>query len=216
MKSLRNLGTMLNLHLAGVAILIAVNLYIAVQLVLAWHAISLDKPEYLAADQIRYQQLHAQSEKLGLLPDKITRAGKDADVFYGDRFPTTWSQVLGELGRISAKDSVHLTRANYTQTPALNSLTNIRIDAALSGDYTAIVRFINDLERDKQKSFFLIDTITLTGQQGGLVNLRLRLTTFLRPPRAGEAVPASDAAANAAAAEASGEPASLSSTAEVQ
>jgi hypothetical protein len=28
--------------------------------------------------------------------------------------------------------------------------------------------------------FFIINGITLTGQQGGLVNLRLKLTTYLR------------------------------------
>jgi hypothetical protein len=40
------------------------------------------------------------------------------------------------------------------------------------------MHFINGLERSK--TFFLINGLTLTGQQGGLVNLRLRLITYLR------------------------------------
>jgi len=40
------------------------------------------------------------------------------------------------------------------------------------------MQFINGLERSK--TFFLIDALTLTGQQGGMVNLRLRLTTYQR------------------------------------
>ena len=36
---------------------------------------------------------------------------------------------------------------------------------------------INGLERSK--TFFIINGLTLTGQQGGLVNLRLKLTTYL-------------------------------------
>ena len=39
--------------------------------------------------------------------------------------------------------------------------------------------------------FFTINTLTFSGQQGGLVNLRLRMTTYLRssgdlPPATGE------------------------------
>jgi hypothetical protein len=41
------------------------------------------------------------------------------------------------------------------------------------------MRFVNSLERDQ--NFFVIRGLTLTGQQGGLVNLRLQLSTWLRP-----------------------------------
>ena len=51
------------------------------------------------------------------------------------------------------------------------------MDASLSGEYAPIMHFINGLERSK--TFFLINGLTLTGQQGGLVNLRLRLNTYL-------------------------------------
>ena len=41
------------------------------------------------------------------------------------------------------------------------------------------MRFINGLERDQ--TFFVIRAMALTGQQGGMVNLRLRVSTWLRP-----------------------------------
>ncbi len=53
------------------------------------------------------------------------------------------------------------------------------MDAGISGDYPSIMRFINSLERDQ--IFFIIRAMSLTGQQGGLVNLRLRVSTWLRP-----------------------------------
>ena len=59
-------------------------------------------------------------------------------------------------------------------------LTEAQMDASLSGDYRPLVLFINALERDKM--FFLINGVTLTGQQSGTVGLRLRLTTYLRSP----------------------------------
>jgi hypothetical protein len=53
------------------------------------------------------------------------------------------------------------------------------MDASISGDYPAIMRFVNSLERDPM--FFIVRAMALTGQQGGLVNLRLRVSTWLRP-----------------------------------
>ena len=53
------------------------------------------------------------------------------------------------------------------------------MDAGISGGYPEIMRFVNALERDQ--TFFVIRAMALTGQQGGLVNLRIRISTWLRP-----------------------------------
>ncbi len=60
------------------------------------------------------------------------------------------------------------------------------------------MHFINDVERDKNHAFFTIRSITLSGQQGGEVNLRVRMTTYLRTDAAGSAALGNaDAQANA-------------------
>ena len=41
------------------------------------------------------------------------------------------------------------------------------------------MHFINSVERDQ--NFFIIRTMALTGQQGGVVSLRLKVSTWLRP-----------------------------------
>jgi hypothetical protein len=68
---------------------------------------------------------------------------------------------------------------NYTQGPPGADFTEISLDAGITGDYPQIMRFVNGLERDQ--TFFVIRAMALTGQQGGLVNLRLRVSTWLRP-----------------------------------
>ncbi len=92
--------------------------------------------------------------------------------------------MVGELGALTKKQGVKLTRAKYAYAPVLagtaGALTEAKMDASLSGDYRPLVLFINALERDKM--FFLITGVTLTGQQSGTVGLRLRLTTYLRAP----------------------------------
>ncbi len=52
------------------------------------------------------------------------------------------------------------------------------MEAGISGEYPQIMRFINSLERDQ--IFFVIRAMALAGQQGGQVNLRLRVSTWLR------------------------------------
>ena len=67
------------------------------------------------------------------------------------------------------------------------------MDASLTGDYKPLVQLINEIERDK--TFFLISAVTLTGQQSGTVSLRLKVTSYLRPVKGdekAEPLPAAD------------------------
>jgi hypothetical protein len=138
-----------------------------------------------------------QAQPLRGLDSKITASNEDADAFYQGRLPYAYSQVLAELGHLTQKSSVRLANVQYAQQPVLsgaNALTELHMDASVSGDYRPVVEFINSLERDKM--FFLVNQINLSGQQTGVVNLRIHLTTYLRAPNAKEASaqPAPDAA----------------------
>ena len=77
------------------------------------------------------------------------------------------------------KSGVHLSRVGYSQGATTGDLTEISMDAGISGEYQQIMHFVNGLERDK--TFFVIRAMAFTGQQGGLVSLRLRVSTWLRP-----------------------------------
>jgi type IV pilus assembly protein PilO len=180
MSKVRKLLTLLNLHIAGVLILLVLNLVLLTRLFFAWHAASSDQTADYEAGHVTYVQLQAQMSHLQGLPEKVDQARKDADVFYEKLIAPNYSTMAGELGTLAAKDNVRLTRAQYPAAPAINGLTEIRVDASLSGEYTQLMHFINDLERDKNHVFFVINALTLSGQQGGLVNLRLRMTTYLR------------------------------------
>ena len=128
------------------------------------------------------------------LDEKLTAATMDSDKFYETRLPSAYSDVLAELGALTKKQGVKLTRVQYAQAPVLDgsagALTEVRMDASLNGDYRPLVLFMNSLERDKM--FFLINGVTLTGQQSGMVGLRLKLTTYLRPAK-GDSAPAKKA-----------------------
>jgi type IV pilus assembly protein PilO len=178
--NLRRFFTLLHLHVAGVAILLALDLFLLTRLFFAWHEAGSDQSEEYGSLHMTYMQLQAQMSHLEGLPKKVDQARTDADKFFDQRISPNYSTMAGELGALAAKNSVRLTRAQYTPSPAINGLTEVRIDASLSGEYAPLMRFINGIERDKNHVFFIINQIAFNGQQGGLVNVRLRMTTYLR------------------------------------
>ena len=180
----RRLGTLRNLHIAGVVVLGLVNLYLLAHIAFAWHSATGDNAQAIADQTIAMKTAEIARQPLEGLDGKLAQATKDADKFSKQRLPFSNSEVLSELGGLAKKQGVKLTRGQYGYDPVMQGtageLTEAKIDASLSGDYRPLVLFVNALERDKM--FFLINGVTLTGQQSGTVGLRLRMTTFLRSP----------------------------------
>jgi type IV pilus assembly protein PilO len=172
-----NLFSVLNLHFAGVGLLLILNLVLGVRLFLAWSTLRSASAEQLQQQQTAYRALQLEMSPLRGLPQKVDLSRTQADEFYAARFPSAYSTVSATINDLATKNSVRLTNLAYTPTPAVAGLAQLRMDASLSGEYAPMMHFINGLERSK--TFFLINGLTLTGQQGGLVNLRLRLNTYL-------------------------------------
>lgn len=165
-------------HYGAIVILLLLNLALGVRLILAWNRAKQGDAANIAASQSQYRAMKLKTTPLKGLDKKIDQAKLDQQAFYDKRFPANDSQVLTELGALAVKDNVLLSRAQYGHRKPQQGLVEMQIEANLSGDYAPVVRFINGLERDKL--FFLIDGVALTGQQNGVVSLRMHLTTFLR------------------------------------
>ena len=201
-KKARRLGTLLNLHIAGVAVLGLVNLYLLVHMAFAWRQAKSQNEAARADQEVVMKAAEIAKKPLEGLDEKLVDATKDSDRFYQKRLPYAISGIAAEMGALAKKQGVKLTRTQYAYKSVMmgtaGELTEIRMDASLSGDYRPLVLFINGLERDRM--FFMIQGLTLTGQQSGTVGLRLVLTTYLRAPVGGEisnkdvTAPATDAA----------------------
>ena len=194
-EKVRTLATLVNFHYAGAGLLILINLYLLLQLGLAFHTTSDSGAEALAQGQIALKTADLQARPLQGLDSKLATANTEADTFYTRRLPASYSQVLTELGALTKRQGVKLSRGQYAQAPVLtatpNELTEMRIDYALTGDYRQLVHMINALERDRM--FFVIRGVALTGQQAGAVGLRLGLNTWLRPGASLDADPPASA-----------------------
>lgn len=179
----RQLLTAVNLHFAGVAALVVLDLYLLAHLFFAWQAVNTSGPDALAQQRTMVRAAQIAAKPLEGIDNKLTESTEQANAFYGKRLPYAYSQVAAELGVLTKRSNVRLARVQYAQAPVLSgasALTQVSMDASISGDYRPVIGCINALERDRM--FFVITGITLTGQQTGQVNLRLRIVTYLRAP----------------------------------
>ena len=120
-----------------------------------------------------------QVEPLKNIDEKIIEARKQIDEFYEKRFPAQNSSIYEELGKLAGQSGVKIGAIKYkAEDPEPVGLRPIEIEADFTGDYLQLMRFINSLERDPV--FFIVDSVQLGGEQGGLVRLQLKLETYLK------------------------------------
>lgn len=130
--------------------------------------------------KLRQQLVAKQQEVLPTrgMDQKLKQASQDITGFYGTRFPTEYSSVAEELGKIATDTGVHVSGVKYDEKDAaIEGVRKLTMELSISGDYLQEVKFINSLERSKM--FFLVDGITL-GEQQGNVRLQLKLETYMR------------------------------------
>ena len=132
-------------------------------------------------DQVRRQL--QQKMQVVIPPDqvqsRIEQARAQIDAFYKERLAGGASALSAELGKLATSSGVRLNSAKYDEIDSeLPGLAHVRVNASITGDYLAAVKFINRLERDKM--FFIIDKVSLAEQQGGAVGLTVTVETYLK------------------------------------
>ena len=194
-----HLTSPLTWHYAGFAVLLVLAVGLSVRLGLDWAAMNGRSSDALAGKQVELKALDMQTAPLRGLDKRVEESRAQVAAFYSRRIPPNYSSIASRIGDLQVDSGVRLSRVQYSQGPAGSDLTEISMDAGISGSYPQIMRFVNSLERDR--TFFVIRAMALTGQQGGMVNVRLRVSTWLRPadaaasglpptPDAGEVAPA--------------------------
>jgi hypothetical protein len=166
-------------HYAGFAVLLAAVVVLSIRFALDWSATNGSSTSALAAKQYQLKALDLQTAPLRGLDKRVEDTRAEMSAFYSKRIPPNYSSIDRRIGELALKGPVRLTSVKFTQGKPGSELTEISMDAGISGDYQQIMRFVNSLERDQ--TFFVIRGLTLTGQQGGSVNLRIEVSTWLKP-----------------------------------
>jgi type IV pilus assembly protein PilO len=171
------------LILGGVLLLVAVDLALAAY---SWRlSSSAHTPEKDFAVQDRNLKLlradikHAQSIQLDM-----PNIQKDCDRFEQMLFPasTGYSSATAELGNTAKKAGLQLDDLAFHQKEIANrNLTEISIDATVSGDYKSVIQFLNGLQRSQ--GVYAVDTLSLASEgrdQTGTVKIVVHMKSYFR------------------------------------
>lgn len=113
------------------------------------------------------------------LDQRVKAANHQITDFYQKRFPDKDSQIAAEFGKLAAGNGVTIEQAGYkVKDEPVARLLPVEMDATLSGNYVSLARFINALERDD--TIFLINNLSLGGEQTGPIKLQMKLETYLK------------------------------------
>ena len=164
-------------HVVAFSVLLIVMAVLATRFALDWMAISSGSADALASKQVEVKAMEMQTAPLRGLDKRTAHSRELIGYFYQNRIPANYSSFATRIGDLEVKSGVRLTRIGYSQGKPGPDLTEIFLDANLIGEYPQIMHFVNSLERDK--IFFVVKQMNLTGQQGGLVNLRLQVSTWM-------------------------------------
>ncbi len=161
----------------AIAALLAVDIVAAMMLFSPLVGSERSRREQLDQLWRELQQKTRAAEPLRDFDKKIITARQQIDDFYKNRLPAQDSAIYEELGKLAGQSGVHIgqIRSKAKETESLG-LRPVEIDADFSGGYLQLVRFINALERDPL--FFIVDSVQLGGEQGGMVKLQLKLETY--------------------------------------
>lgn len=186
------LSSPLTWHVAGFVVLLLLACGLAIRVGLDWVAMDSHSADVLAGKQVELKALELQTVPLRGLDKRVEKSRQQLDEFLSKRIPPNYSSIDSRIVDLQVASGVRLSRVQYTQGKPAAGLTEISMDAGVSGDYRAIMHFINSIERNQ--TFFIIRTMSLTSQQGGLVNLRLRVSTWLRPEQVPGGLPTTPSA----------------------
>ena len=146
-------------------------------------------------DKLRYER---QAKQLELFRADIKRAQdiqRDVpkitaawDNFEQVKFPPAsagYSTVTSELGGIAKSAGVQVENVGFKQKEiAGRGLTEISIEAGVSGDYANVVRFVNGIQRSER--VYALDELTLgtqqqsQGQPSNVIKVAMHLKTYFR------------------------------------
>lgn len=163
----------------AVALLVVVNITLLVYLL--WPGSSAKAQEAQeAALQQRANSLKLEVEnRKGGDPARIREELKE---FSAENIPERSSQIYEQIEYLIKETGVIAPTIRFSpdtnQKTTLPGVQQVKVDTAVSGDYLKVAKFINAME--KAPLLFIIDKVSLTGQEAGVVTLQITFTTFLK------------------------------------
>lgn len=130
----------------------------------------------------REKLLAADVAKGHSIEQHLPNVGKECDTFYQSNLlqvSTGYSTVLPDIGQMAKDAGVQISGVGVHETPVKDrGLNEVRMSAAVQGDYQSLIRLINSLEHSPH--FYVLDGLTLASESSGSIKLNVTLRTYFR------------------------------------
>jgi Tfp pilus assembly protein PilO len=150
------------------------------------YQLSREDPLKMSAERDRLateaKLLKADVERGQMIRNSLPQVGQDCDTFYRRTFLASaigYSAVQSDLNSIAASAGLRTTGITFKQKQIQDrGVTEISMSTSVEGNYAAVVKFINALERSK--NFYLLNDLHLGSATAGGIKLDLVLRTYFR------------------------------------
>jgi Tfp pilus assembly protein PilO len=157
----------------------------AMLLLVVWR----DAAEHSAADQKNLERLRVENGKMSAdvgraqaIRAQLPAVQKDCEAFFSDTLlvaSSGYSTIVSDLGKIAAGAGLPPGSIEFKQKPAdKQGIIEVEVSAAVEGNYSALVKFVNGLERSK--NLYLLDALSLKGGTERAARLSLVMRTYFR------------------------------------
>jgi Tfp pilus assembly protein PilO len=130
----------------------------------------------------RHRQYGDDVRRAERIVSRLPEVERECNRFYDAQFLATatgYSAVVADLGSIAKKAGLPPTTIGFKQREIeKRGVVEVEVTAAVEGDYPALVRFVNGLERSEH--LYLLDSLSLSAGQEKRVKLNLQMKTYLR------------------------------------
>jgi len=113
---------------------------------------------------------------------QMPQVEQQCDSFFKQNFRpigSGYSSIVSDLGSLSSNAGIQTENLNFHQHEAdKRGVTEVDISGVIDGDYSSVVRFINDLQHSD--TFYVLDGLSLASGSGGQLKLNLQLRTYFR------------------------------------
>ena len=125
-------------------------------------------------------------DRLKRIESSLVESARRGDEFYEVRFlpaSTGFATIMEEVDKIANSTGVRKGSVAYTPTEMKDhpGLETVEIDTSVDGDYSKMVRFINQLEQSKL--FLIVDSLGVASSQVKGVRLSVKLVTYFKVAR---------------------------------
>ena len=169
--------------LLGVVLLVAADVAL---IVYSWNVASAPRPQQDLAVLTRNRDLlRADVARAQEIRKSIPDVQTDCDEFEHSLYPasTGYSTVTAELGTLASKAGLLIESRGFHPTEVKGrNLTEVQIDATVTGGYPAVVRFLNALQRSSVYAVEDLSAKSETSNQGptGQVRVMMHIKTYFR------------------------------------